>query len=792
MASKTPVPQKSKPQAAQTKTAPARSLAAMREAKPMSLPTFQWWQVALFFLALTLVFHNAILFGGKFLWEDFIEQEFPFRTLAASSLAHGILPQWDPYIFAGMPFMADIQVGFWYPFNMLQSLFVSDGYLSPSVMQWFILMHTAIAGFGMYWFAKKIFGIDDWSAAFAGIAYAFCGYITAQTIHQMIVYHIALFPFVAYFFIKGFDSWKHALVAGILLGVMYLAGHPQSTLYFTFFLALLAVYEIVYRIRNKDSAPLGLLPVFRMSIPVLIGFGIFAIQLLPSQELAGLSRRDVITYEKSLDGSLTFGHLLTSIMPRLFGVANGAADAKVPYWNGAYYLSWETALYIGVLPLFFASMAGLVAGKKKYVMFFAGMALLAICFALGDHFFIYRLFFQFPLFSKFRTPARMIMLFSFAGCALSGVGLAEALKSEGQKWGGTKGLVARAILVVPWLMVLAGMFHATSFLKGVPAEAEESMSWAAGLAALPVLALIVLTGLHYLGKIRGTMFAGIAIAVTVIELFNYGMSLNAGNEDPREAFRQQPQLIDMVKQDQAKEISRARTRQGNQMLVKRNQGAYDKLQLMEGYDPLVLQRVQPDMANQEASADLMSIKWSIQQQGQQAGFGQRTTYLPRVKLYYKADVMSDTEALLRLKQDTNYDYRNTMLLEEKPSATLGPVDPSGTVTIAHYGENEISANVKTSAPAMLFFSEIYYPEWHAYVDDKPVKLFRAFTSLRAVEVPLGSHTVVLKYESEAFRFGSHVTIFTLIVSIGALGFVVMLERKKGTPSAPAADAPPEA
>src|SRR5439155_14608848 len=126
---------------------------------------------------------------------------------------------------------------------------------------------------------------------------------------------------------------------------------------------------------------------------------------------------------------------------------------------------------------------------------------------------------------------------------------------------------------------------------------------------------------------------------------------------------------------QAKELSRARTRMGNQMLVKRNQGAYDKLQLIEGYDPLVLQRVSPDMANADASADLMNIKWSIVG-GAQAGFGMRPTYLPRVRLYYQADVLPDSQALAKLKTDSAYDYRNRIMLEEQPSNTLGAPDPA--------------------------------------------------------------------------------------------------------------------
>ena len=146
-----------------TKSKPsARPPVRAVQPKPIApLLALKTWHVALIFLALTLMFHSGILFGGKFLWEDFVEQEFPFRTFAASSLAQGILPHWDPYVFAGMPFLADVQVAFWYPINLFQTLFVSDGHLSPLIMEWAILLHFAVAGFGMYFFAKKIFHLDD-------------------------------------------------------------------------------------------------------------------------------------------------------------------------------------------------------------------------------------------------------------------------------------------------------------------------------------------------------------------------------------------------------------------------------------------------------------------------------------------------------------------------------------------------------------------------------------------------------------------------------------------------------
>ena len=212
------------------------------------------------------------------------------------------------------------------------------------------------------------------------------------------------------------------------------------------------------------------------------------------------------------------------------------------------------------------------------------------------------------------------------------------------------------------------------------------------------------------------------------------------------------------------------------MLLKRNQGAYDRIQLIEGYDPLVLQRLAPDMANPDNSMDLMNVKWTITT-GASSGFAMRQTYLPRVKLYYQADILPDSQALTRLKTDPSYDYRDRILLEEPPTMPLGAPDPNAKASITKYGDNEITASVTTGTNAMLFFSEIYYPAWKAYVDGHPVKLYRAFTSLRAVEVPAGTHTVVLRYESSAFAIGSTITIITLLVSIGAFTLLVVFSRR---------------
>lgn len=754
-----------------------------RSAASVTLPNISPLVVLGILLGLVLVFYSPILFGGKFLWEDFVEQEFPFRNFAASSLASGHIPQWNPYVFSGMPFIADIQVAFWYPVNIIQSLFVSDGHLSPVVMQWFILLHYFVAAAGMFYLVKQIFKTDDWSALFAAIVYAFSGYLTAQPMHQMIVYQLALFPFVVLLFLKGCDSWKHSVGAGLVLGIMFLAGHPQTSLYLTLFLGLLAVYEIVYRIRNKDEGSFNAMVILRMAIPMIIAIGLFAIQLLPSQELAALSRRDIITFEKSVEGSLSFGHLVTLILPRLFGLTDAMREAKVQYWNGPYYLSWETMCYIGVLPLFFAIVAAF-SGKRKYVAFFAGMSLFAILFALGDnfnlpriHISLYKIFFQLPLFDKLRTPARMMMVFTFAMSALAGVGLSQAIRNTLADR--TRNIIygCAAVFGLLWIAAIAGLFKPQSFLATAPVESAASISWAAGLAAFPVLVMIGMAFMLPRKKFSGMPLALTVIGVTAVELFMYGMGINASKDDPRAAYSEQPQLVEQIKKDQASELSRSRIRSAHAMLLKRNQGAYDRIQLLEGYNPLVLARSSPECVNPDITADLLNIKWTVEEKGRSADFVQRSTYMPRVKMYYKTVVHPDEEAKKFLKTDSSFDFRNTILLEEKPAIDIAALDSSAKPKVTRFEENEIEASVSTKENGMLFFSEVYYPAWHAYIDGKETKLYRAFTSLRAVEVPKGDHTILLKYESDAFKTGSMVSLATLGISLAALGIFAFGKKR---------------
>jgi hypothetical protein len=113
------------------------------------------------------------------------------------------------------------------------------------------------------------------------------------------------------------------------------------------------------------------------------------------------------------------------------------------------------------------------------------------------------------------------------------------------------------------------------------------------------------------------------------------------------------------------------------------------------------------------------------------------------------------------------DPGKTVVLQEDPGVKLDGTG-SGTAQISAYGASEIEAKVTTDKPGVLVMSEIWYPAWHVYIDGAPAKLLMADYSLRGVAVPAGTHTVTMRFESDAFRTGTWVTIVALVAGIAGL------------------------
>ncbi|MEO8167726.1 MAG: hypothetical protein ABI623_05720, partial [bacterium] len=419
-----------------------------------------WHCIAFIGIATAILFH-PILLGNAFLWEDFLYQWYPFRVFAATTMANGEMPLWNPYTFNGMPFLADIQTQIFYLPLTAMTLFVRDGHLNSYWLEVVNILHYVLAGAGMFYLAKS-FKVRQIPALFAGLTYALSGFMVTHAIHQVMIMLVAWYPLILLFFRKSLASpeWKWVFVAALLLGHSFFAGFPQLSLFFYFFLFVFFVFELLttFGVRGLTSKP-ALMMSAKAAGVIILSFGLILIQLLPTLELSQLSVRAEITFQKSTEGSMAWRQLLTLIFPKLFGTA-GAEGFN--YWGpGTYWYFWETCIYSGLLPLVLSLLALRLWKQNKYVIFFLGFGVFSILFALGGNFFLQKLFFEFvPGFSAFRNPARMGIFLTFGIALLSAFSLQHILYERKEDMPLKKIIFgAAAVGALCWILIITGTLN---------------------------------------------------------------------------------------------------------------------------------------------------------------------------------------------------------------------------------------------------------------------------------------------------------------------------------------------
>ncbi|MCL4395723.1 MAG: YfhO family protein, partial [Chloroflexi bacterium] len=147
-----------------------------------------------------------------------------------------------------------------------------------------------------------------------------------------------------------------------------------------------------------------------------------------------------------------------------------------------------------------------------------------------------------------------------------------------------------------------------------------------------------------------------------------------------------------------------------------------------------------------------------------------TRALPRAFVVAGVQVVPDHPAAFDAIHATGFDPTRTVVLEQGdaggglPLADRAPAAASepGGATITGYGPNEIKLDVAAANDGVLFLSEVYYPGWRAWVDDREVPVLRADFLFRGIQVPAGAHQVRLQYDPPSFKVGVGLFALTLL------------------------------
>jgi hypothetical protein len=730
------------------------------------------------------VFFLDILLGKTYLWEDFVYQWFPFRQFAASSLARGELPLWNPYTFNGMPFLAEIQTEVFYLPMMVLTFFLHDGKLGVFWLELVNILQYAIAAAGMFLLARS-FGTRRIAALVAGIAFGLSGFMVLHAIHQVITGVVAWYPLVLLLFRKALrePGWRWVFAAALVLGHSFFAGSPQMSLFFYLFLLSFFLFELLtsFGVHGLLSRP-SLLMCAKAAVVVALSLGVAMIQFLPTREMSELSVRAQITFEKATEGSLGWGQLLTLVYPKLFGSSTATSYA---YWGpGTYWHYWETAIYMGILPLLLTFLSYPLRRANKYIPFFLGFMLFALLYALGGNFFVQRLFFEIvPGFASFRNPARMGVFVAFSGSLLAAFVLHHVLDVRRDS---TMTLRLRRTMIsalgvtsLIGVLVLLGalneVFPKLHDPQAIPIVQKET---------LRALVVLLTSGGLLLLLFRKTPPSPIVVyalpLLLFIDLYMFGSNQNNSPNNPEDHFHRAEPIVRFLKQQN--EIFRVNTRNADGMLMDRNQGLMDGVFTMEGYTPLVLQRRYPPTGDVDRQSDILNLKYSTVTDSVRGTLTlrERTGYLPRAYMVYATRLAHSDDELSALLQNPAIDLHTTAVIEEPLQHTLPA--PTGTpdwkATITSYRNNAVELDVRTSHEGLLVLSEMYYPGWKAIVDGQETGIVRTNYCLRGLLVPQGAHTVRVWFSPSSFTTGMWISLVSLIICLAGL-LLPVVRAKRG-------------
>jgi hypothetical protein len=148
--------------------------------------------------------------------------------------------------------------------------------------------------------------------------------------------------------------------------------------------------------------------------------------------------------------------------------------------------------------------------------------------------------------------------------------------------------------------------------------------------------------------------------------------------------------------------------------------------------------------------------------------------LPRASLFYSAVVLPDEGVIARLK-DPTFDPLKQVIISAPsdppeaaggpgPFAAAAPVQAQA-ARIVSYDSQHVQIETEGDAPAILMLNDTNYPGWVATVNAQPVAILTADYLFRAVVVPAGHATVEFTYAPLSFRFGTLISIASLIVLV---------------------------
>lgn len=790
-----------------------------------------WAALTYSLCALSLAYPALV---GRFLVNansDQYKAGFAFREFAATWLkTHGDFPQWNPYLFGGMPYVAAMHGDIFYPTFLLRLVLPTD-----VAMTWGMILHFFLCGLATYWFLRQGARLSFFAALVGGVAYMMGGFVSSllSAGHDGKLFVSALLPVTLLVVTWGVrDGRKYAWgVLALVIGLAVLTPHPQLLQYL---LLGAGAWALFLAFGGVGAEQLLVGTAFRrlgyaLGAVILGGF-IGAIQYLPVREYVDWSpRAGGMDYESATQFSFPIEELLNTYLPQFSGIFN-------LYWgrNGIHFHSEYVGAGVFVLAAA-AFGAGWTGARKRLFRFWVGFGVVSLLWALGGHTPFFQLVYNVvPGTRFFRAPSTIFFLTTFAIAVFAALGterLLGARLTARYAWGWLigSGLVA--------LIALAGGFTMLAqALSVVPQTADniELGASAVRLGALRSLAFVaIVCGVIVLlargllaARLAGWALAGACAAdLWSVERLYWEFSPRAAviyASDPIVEFLKklgQPARVlavglpglpmnpyDPFLGRDALMVHRVRITtgyHGNEL------GRYQQLGTVQQlYDQrwnptwwaltntefaLVNSDTVPIEGVQRVVGPIRNAAGSFVSLFMLPGEHPFSWVAPAITKYPDASVLEALHA-------PNFPVRSVALFDAASSVegvqlTALPASLALTTHTETYEPGHIVLTLSAPAPkgSALVVSENYYPGWRASVDGKPAVVERANLVLIGVPLPEGARRVELTFASDSYARGKTITLAALVLSVLlAIGGALAGLRREHGDAAPGTGPPANA
>lgn len=765
--------------------------------------------VALLFVALLcIVFREVIFTDYIFARRDIARLYLPVRELAVESIKSLQAPLWNPYIFCGAPLHASIHHAVFYPLTFIY--YIGD---FAKGFSFFIILHIFLCGVFMYLFARSI-GTSKLGGILAGFSFMFSGYVISTICLTTVLSSITWFPLVMLIFIKALKSRGYlvSIALGAVLSLMFLGGDPPAFIITGFLLFGVSAYLLAERLLTDKKIDLFI--IYSFLIAIVTFFLITAFQTLPAIEYYSITVRKAMGWQEASAWSLPYNHLLSFIIPYF----NEPALFSDNLLDGQ---KWLDNYYLGIITILLAGFALYYKRRKRIVWFLFAIGVFSIAISLGRHFILFPLLFKLvPGFDLIRYPVRFIFIFTFAICALCGIGLdslRQIIATSRARRAGSIFLVLGFLSTLLIIVLMTMPAKIIAFIMGLARDAfhsDSSFVYADIFNLRRTLLYVSLFGVFLFLCSRTRRRNLIIVPVFLLMGFDLLFTNIDYNFIERiEYFKSPTKNISYIMRDEShfrilpspysydkfsiirgeslhKAVETSKDLLANNRMMEfdiYDAWGYDSSKL-DGNNEIAKLIYRSETPINTNLLNLLSIKYisshdSLNCYGYKKvnSTGHATIYLnerhlPKVMLLRKSIVFDDNSKLLDYMSTRKFNPKKEILFSREAqfsditssSSDISKKEPrvrQDAVEITKYNPREVEIEVSAKAKAFLLLNDTYYPGWKAYIDGEKVEIYRANFFLRGIKVPAGKHSILFVYDPISFKIGSVISAIGILIII---------------------------